>query len=84
MPRSPDRTGNGETLSDRRIFLANRQWKKITIMLAEVGLEYRIIPVNIGKGDQHTPGFTALSPNGKMPATATSAQRAWMPTLIRQ
>jgi len=42
--------------------------KKITIMLEECGLKYRIIPVNIGKGDQHAPGFTTLSPNGKMPA----------------
>jgi GST-like protein len=42
--------------------------KKITIMLEEVGLEYRIIPVNIGKGDQHTPAFLAISPNNKMPA----------------
>jgi len=42
--------------------------KKITIMLEEVGLEYRIIPINIGRGDQHTPEFTAISPNNKMPA----------------
>jgi GST-like protein len=42
--------------------------KKITIMLEEVGLEYRIVPINIGKGDQHTPEFLALSPNNKMPA----------------
>ena len=42
--------------------------KKITIMLEEVGLEYRIIPINIGKGDQHTPEFLAISPNNKMPA----------------
>jgi GST-like protein len=42
--------------------------KKITIMLEECGLEYRIIPINIGKGDQHTPEFTRISPNNKMPA----------------
>ena len=42
--------------------------KKITIMLEETGLEYRIIPVNIGKGDQHTPGFLSISPNNKIPA----------------
>jgi GST-like protein len=42
--------------------------KKVTIMLEEVGLEYRIIPINIGKGDQHTPEFLAISPNNKMPA----------------
>jgi len=42
--------------------------KKITIMLEECGLEYRVIPVNIGKGDQFTPEFLAISPNNKMPA----------------
>lgn len=42
--------------------------KKITIMLEEIGFDYRIIPINIGKGDQHTPEFKELSPNNKMPA----------------
>ena len=42
--------------------------KKITIMLEECGLEYKVIPVNIGKGDQHTPEFLRISPNSKMPA----------------
>lgn len=42
--------------------------KKITIMLEECGLPHRLIPVNINKGDQHSPGYLALNPNGKMPA----------------
>jgi GSH-dependent disulfide-bond oxidoreductase len=42
--------------------------KKITIMLEECALPYRAIAVNINKGDQFTPEFTAISPNGKMPA----------------
>jgi GST-like protein len=42
--------------------------KKITIMLEEIGFPYRIIPVNINKGDQHTPEFEAINPNNKMPA----------------
>jgi GSH-dependent disulfide-bond oxidoreductase len=42
--------------------------KKITIMLEETGLPYRIIPVNINKGDQFDPGFLEISPNNKMPA----------------
>jgi GST-like protein len=41
---------------------------KITIMLEECGLPYRIVPVNIGKGDQFKPDFLAISPNNKMPA----------------
>ncbi|MXQ13257.1 glutathione S-transferase N-terminal domain-containing protein [Microvirga makkahensis] len=41
---------------------------KITIMLEECGLPYSVHPVNIGKGDQFTPEFLAISPNNKMPA----------------
>src|SRR5436190_16911161 len=41
---------------------------KISIMLEECGLEYRTVPVNIGKGDQFTPEFLAISPNNRMPA----------------
>ena len=41
---------------------------KITMMLEEVGLEYRIHPVNIGKGEQFAPAFLAISPNNRIPA----------------
>ncbi|HKZ73106.1 MAG TPA: glutathione binding-like protein, partial [Steroidobacteraceae bacterium] len=41
---------------------------KITMFLEEAGLEYRIVPVNIGAGEQFRPEFLALSPNNRMPA----------------
>lgn len=41
---------------------------KIPIALEEMGLEYNMIPVNIGKGDQFTEWFQKVSPNGKIPA----------------
>ena len=41
---------------------------KIHIMLEELGLEYNVIPINIGDGDQFKPEFLAISPNNKMPA----------------
>ncbi len=41
---------------------------KVHIMLEEVGLEYKIIPINIGRGDQFDPEFLKISPNNKMPA----------------
>jgi GSH-dependent disulfide-bond oxidoreductase len=41
---------------------------KVTMFLEEAGLEYRIIPVNIGAGDQFKPEFLEISPNNKMPA----------------
>lgn len=41
---------------------------KISIMLEEVGLPYKVIPVNIGRGEQFTPEFLAISPNNRIPA----------------
>ena len=41
---------------------------KITMFLEETGLPYRIIPVNIGKGDQFKPEFLAIAPNNRIPA----------------
>lgn len=41
---------------------------KITIMLEEAGLPYRLAPVDISAGEQLRPEFLAISPNGRMPA----------------
>ncbi len=41
---------------------------KITLFLEEAGLDYRIVPVNIGAGDQFKPDFLKISPNNRMPA----------------
>ena len=41
---------------------------KITIMLEESALSYRIVSVDISKEEQFTESFQALSPNGRMPA----------------
>ena len=42
--------------------------RKVTIALEEMELPYRIVPVNIGKGEQFSPEFLAISPNNRMPA----------------
>ncbi len=53
---------------------------KVSILLEElvdaIGLEYRTIPVNIGKGDQFKPEFLAISPNNRMPAILDPAPPA--------
>ena len=41
---------------------------KVTMFLEETGLPYRIVPVNIGSGDQFKPEFLAIAPNNRMPA----------------
>ena len=41
---------------------------KVHIFLEETGLPYKVIPINIGEGDQFKPDFLRISPNNKMPA----------------
>ena len=41
---------------------------KVLMFLEETGIPYRIIPVNISKGEQFDPEFLKVSPNNKMPA----------------
>ncbi len=41
---------------------------KVQVFLEETGLAHKIIPVNIGKGDQFKPEFLAISPNNRIPA----------------
>ena len=41
---------------------------KLTMFLEESGLEYRIVPVNINKGEQFNPDFLQISPNNRIPA----------------
>jgi GST-like protein len=42
--------------------------QKVSIMLEECGLPYRVIPVNIARGDQFMPAFLKISPNNRIPA----------------
>ncbi len=42
--------------------------RKVSVALEEMGLGYRVYPVNITKGEQHAEGFLRISPNNKIPA----------------
>jgi len=42
--------------------------KKVTILLEECGMPYRVVPCAIGQGDQFKDEFLAISPNNRMPA----------------
>ena len=46
---------------------------KITIFLEEAELPYNIIPINIGKGEQFSKEFMAISPNNRIPAMVDRA-----------
>ena len=42
--------------------------KKISIMLEEIGYEYKVIKLDLSKGDQFKPEFKKISPFSKIPA----------------
>ena len=41
---------------------------KVSIMLEEIGLPYEVHRIDFDKGEQRTPEFLSLNPNGKIPA----------------
>jgi GST-like protein len=42
--------------------------QKVRIFMEESGLPHRVMPVDIGKGEQFKPEFLAVSPNNRIPA----------------
>jgi GST-like protein len=46
---------------------------KIKLFLEETGLPYKVMPVNISKGEQFKPEFLTISPNNKIPAIVDQA-----------
>jgi len=46
---------------------------KIAILLEELGLEYRIVPINIREGEQKQAAFQRISANGRIPAIVDHA-----------
>ncbi|WP_417272547.1 glutathione S-transferase family protein [Celeribacter halophilus] len=55
---------------------------KIALYLAETGLPYELVPVDTAKGEQHTPEFRAINPNGKVPAIEDDGVRVFDSTAI--
>lgn len=41
---------------------------KVTMFLEEAGLDYKLFPINIGKGEQFDPAFLKIAPNNRIPA----------------
>lgn len=46
--------------------------RKVSNMLEEIGLPYNVHPIDISKGDQHTPEYIAINPNSKIPSIIDS------------
>jgi len=61
------------TTSEQEAMLDLYTWntpngRKVSIMLEEVGLPYRVNAVDLGKGEQFAPDFLRISPDNKIPA----------------
>ena len=54
---------------------------KIRMFLEETGLAHRIIPVNLGTGDQYSPDYLAIAPNSRMPAIVDNEPQPGAPPL---
>lgn len=63
---------SGDAAIDLHFAATPNGWK-ITIMLEECGLPYRVVPVNLGAGEQFRPEFLAISPNNRIPAIVDHA-----------
>jgi glutathione S-transferase len=40
---------------------------KVSIMLEEIGMDYMVHPIDLTRGEQKTPEFLAMNPNGRIP-----------------
>ena len=49
-------------------FHATPNSMKVAVLLHELDLPFTVMPIDIFKGEQHAPAFTAINPNGKVPA----------------
>ena len=48
---------------------------KVRLALAQLGVEYRLVEVDILKGDSHTPEFLQMNPNGQVPLLEVGPSR---------
>ncbi|WP_201550699.1 MULTISPECIES: glutathione S-transferase family protein [Psychrobacter] len=55
---------------------------KVALYLMETGLPYELVPVDTLKGEQHTPEYRAINPNGKAPALEDDGKRVFDSTAI--
>lgn len=46
---------------------------KVQILVEELGIPYRMVPINITRGDQHEASYRAINPNGRIPAIVDHA-----------
>ncbi len=65
--RTQSTAKKGETMIDLYTW-TTPNGRKVSIMLEELALPYRVHAINIGQGDQFKPQYIAICPNSKIPA----------------
>jgi hypothetical protein len=50
------------------LFPSNAESGKGWANAGRTGLDYKVVPIDTGEGEQHAPDFRAINPNGKVPA----------------
>ena len=62
--------------------MASPNVRKVTIMLAELGQSYSFHHINVFRGEQFTPEFRELNPNGKVPVLVYQTEESGLETVI--
>lgn len=55
---------------------------KVALFLEESGLPFETIPIDTSKGEQHSPAFRAINPNGKVPAIVDTDEPGGKPARV--
>lgn len=68
----------------RLFYFPTLNGQKVTIALEEMGFGYELVPVDILRGQQHSPEFVELNPNGRIPALVDGEVRVFESGAILQ
>lgn len=63
-------------------FQSTPNTRKITIFLEEAGLAYRLTPLSLERGEQHSDEFKRINPNGRIPVIIDHASDTRQPLTI--
>ena len=65
-------------------FALSPRVRKVRIVLAEKGLQYEKVTIDITKGEQKTPEYLAINPYGKVPALQDNGTTVYESTIIME
>lgn len=70
-PRQAGKRKKGETMIDLYTW-TTPNGRKVSILLEELGIDYTVHSIDIGKDEQFAPDFLAIAPNNRIPAIVDS------------